>query len=117
MPFDGSYPAVPGNKRVSVLDVAGPASYTQVTISAGVAPTGGQAVSASAFGLSGLEYVHSMRSDDGIYQVLVYMAPFQKNNPSPGVILAWFVASTGVQVTALTNLSARTVRLAAQGSY
>lgn len=117
MAFDGSYPAPPGNKPHSIADVAGPASYTQVTLASGVAPTGGQLVSARVFGLQALERIEAGRSDDGLYQIIAYPVPFNKNSTSPNVILKWVVASSGAEAAAGANLSARTVRLFAQGSF
>lgn len=117
MAFDGTYPAPPGNKPVSIADVTGPSSYTQISLSSGAAPSGGQTVSARHFGLSALERVEAGRSDDGMYQVIAYLTPFNKNGTSPGCVLQWIVASTGAQVAAAVNLSARTVRLYAQGAY
>jgi hypothetical protein len=117
MAYDGSYPAPPGNKPVSIVDVAGPSSYTQITLSTGAAPSGGQAVSARHFGLTALERIEAGRSDDGTYQIVAYLTPFNKNGTSPGAVLQWIVASTGAQAAANANLSARTVRLYAQGAY
>jgi hypothetical protein len=117
MAYDGSYPAPPGNKPVSIVDVTGPSSYTQISLSSGAAPSGGQAVSARHFGLTALERVEASRSDDGMYQVIPYLTPFNKNGTSPGLVLQWVVASTGAQVASSVNLSGRTVRLYAQGAY
>lgn len=113
-PLQGEYPAVPGNKPVSIADVAGSSSYTVVTVA--TPPTGGQIINASAFGLQYLEYVWaSMGSDDGQYVGVCYLNPYYNGVPSTSVILQWVTAATGAEVAATTDLSARTIRLFAIG--
>lgn len=111
--MEGEYPAVPGNKPISITDQLGPASYTVITT--GSPPTGGQTINASAFGLQFLENVWAMGSDDGQYVINVFMNPLYKNQPSTSVLLQWIVAATGAEVTGTTDLSGRTVRLMAIG--
>lgn len=111
MAFDGSYPAVPGNKPFSVLDVAGPTSYVQY-----VPPsTGGQVISARQFGLQSIEVVYAVgRDSTGAYFVNALLSPFNRNNASSGVILSW-ETPVGAQAGAGANLSASVVRLFAIG--
>lgn len=114
MAFDGTYPAPPGNKRESLIDIAGPASYTQIAIVAG-APTGGFAIAASVFGLTQIEWAQCMGSDDGQFDGCIFCQPFQKNKPVVQITVMWLVAATGAQVAGATNLSARTMRIQARG--
>ena len=114
MAFDGTYPAPPGNKKTSIIDVVGPASYTQVT--PGTPPTGGQLISASEFGLINIESVYASGSDNGQYEVVVIQDPHFLNNPSGGVRLLWKVAATGAEVVGATPLSTQLIRLTAIGN-
>lgn len=103
------YPSPPGNKNISIVTVAGPASYTAVTN--GSPPTGGQALTARDVGLpNGVEFIEACASDDGQYEVAVIFP----SNPAKGassVILRWVVSATGAEVSGTTDLSARKVRL------
>jgi hypothetical protein len=83
MPFDGSYPAPPGNKRDSILDRPINGAYTAIGVA--VPPTGGILVNASEFGLSQIEWAQVVGSDNGQYDGVVYMAPYNKNQPSPAI--------------------------------
>src|SRR4051812_44188258 len=91
------YPAPPGNKPICILDVIGPASYTQIAIA--TPPTGGQDITARQFGLSTIEaaWVGGV-SDNGQYTVQVVMAPFNNLNASPAIKLVWSLVATGAQV-------------------
>lgn len=110
-----SYPCAPGNQPWSPHGITGPASYTQVT--PGTPITGGQSVSASAFGLQAIHSAWaSSGSDDGTYYVHVFLSPYEKGgNGSPAIVVQWINASTGAEVAGATNLSARTVRVMALG--
>jgi len=108
-----SYPKIPGDSPISAVDVAGPASYTVVTV--GTPPTGGQTVPASTFGLQALDFVWAQGSNNGQYDVTVFPLPFTLGDSFPSVMLMWSVAATGAQVTAATNLGAIAVRLFAIG--
>ena len=97
---------------MSVIDHPGPASYAQVVT--GSPPTGGDTVSASEFGLKWLDAVYGCSlSDDGQYEV--ELSPSGTLNEPSSFIAEWIIAATGAQVSALTNLSARKIRLIAIG--
>lgn len=106
------YPAVPGNKPFTIHDITGPASYAQV--SNGTPPTGGQAVNASDMGLVDVEFAMDGYSDNGQY-VAQPILTTRPNGGAPQLILRWVVAATGAEASGATNLSARTVRIAAIG--
>lgn len=114
MAFDGSYPAPPGNKNESVIDVAGPTSYATAVV--GTPPTGGQLVTASQFGLQSIELcsVHMLDST-GAYEVIPALTPYEPNNCSPSVRLTWISLATGAQPANTTNLSASKIRIFARG--
>lgn len=109
--IDG-YPQAEGAKWGSAIEKAGPASYTQVT--AATPPTGGQALEASEFGVKYLEVVFGCLSDNGQYRVDFTPTKQGKHGVTAGILL-WTVAAGGAEVAALTDLSARTVRLFARG--
>ena len=112
MAFDGTYPAPAGNKPQSVLDVKGPASYVQYA-----APfTGGQVISARAFGLSSIEVCWAMgRDSTGAYTPEIVLSPFNANQGSPNVIISWQTPA-GAQAAAGANLATATIRLFALGT-
>lgn len=109
------FPCPPGNLPWTVADIAGPASYTQVTNA--TPPTGGQAVGIAALGLPvSVIWAQAMGSDDGQFDIVVLLSPFNPLAGSGiGLILKWIVSATGAEVAATTNLSARTVRILAIG--
>lgn len=109
------FPCPPGNLPWTVADIAGPAAYVQVVT--GTPPTGGQAVGIAALGLSvSVITAYALGSDDGTYRIDVLMNPFvPKRGSTTGIILRWIVISTGLEVAANVNLSARTVRVHAVG--
>jgi hypothetical protein len=97
---------------MSIIDHVGPASYAQVVT--GSPPTGGDVVSAVEFGLKYLDAVWGCAlSDDGQYEV--ELSPGGQLNEPTSFVAEWITASTGSQVSALTNLSARRIRLIAVG--
>jgi len=106
-----------GDRPYALAEVAGPASYVQVVN--GVAPSGGQAIDNTTFGLSaGLEGVEAVgASSTGTYEVTAIMAPFSPLVPVNKWILRWVVQSTGAEAGAGVNLSAETIRLRAFGPY
>ena len=111
------FPCPPGNLPWSVIDIVGPSSYTAITPgAAGVAPTGGQAVSCSALGLPvSVIWAQAMGGVNGTYDVVVYLNPFNSLSGSrTGIILQWIVAATGAEAGAV-DLSAQTVRIMAIG--
>lgn len=107
-----------GDRPYAIIDLAGPASYTQVVT--GSPPTGGQAIGPSNFGLvAPIEGIIPVSlSSDGQYSV----EAFQLTNAVTGAgnltwALIWTIAATGAQVGAGVNLSSVTVRLIAFGPY
>jgi hypothetical protein len=113
-----TYPNVPGGVPWSVHGVKGPTSYTAVVTGAPLtSSSGGQQTTASAFGLQYIIGCWAVSgSDDGQYYVRVYQLPYHGGGSSTSIIIQWFVAATGAEVSAATNLSARTIRLVALGA-
>jgi hypothetical protein len=106
------FPTDVGGKRLSCIDHAGPASYSQVVT--GSPPTGGDTVTAVEFGMKWLDAVWGCAlSDDGQYEV--ELSPAGSANEPSSFIAEWIIAATGAQVNAATNLSARKIRLMAIG--
>ena len=91
------YPSVVGPLRICVLDIDGPASYI----------TGGQPLTAQACGMSFIEYCSGTFSNDKLNDVNVVAF----KGAAKSVNLMWLVNSTGVEVAALTNLSAKFVKV------
>jgi hypothetical protein len=110
-----------GDRPYAIIDIAGPASYVQVTNGTPpTGPTGGQAIGPSNFGLvAGLEGIDLVGgSTSGTYIVTPFQSTVQNlysNNQN--WLLRWSVAATGAEVAAGTNLSAEYVRLIAFGPY
>ncbi len=126
-PFDG-YPDSWGAKRSSVFPHAGPASYTQVTATAGTVPvTGGDTVSGPEAGMKYFDLIVGGITDDGAF--LVEAIPVTVSTivggPSQTYKLRWISRVTatvggqsqtaGAEATAATDLSGETVRLLAIG--
>jgi hypothetical protein len=111
------YPAPPGAKPWSSHNITGPASYTQVVTGAPLgASSGGQQVTASAFGLQYFEGVWTdSGSDDGQYYANIFLSPRGPGALPVTCIIQWIVAATGAEVAAATNLSGRTMRFRAAG--
>ena len=112
------YQKVPGDQPESIIDLNGPKSYIGVSI--GTPPSGGQTVRAQDFGLGSLDYVTSMGSTDGRYEVTVFplLSPPTTQLPDGAfttAILMWKLASGGTQVGAGIDLSGASVRLFARG--
>ena len=110
------FPKPPGDQPWSVVDIAGPSSYTQLT-PANPIVTGGQQISGATLGLNtSVVFCCALGSDDGTYIVNVFLKAFNPGQPSyTGVVLQWITAATGAEVAGAVNLSARTVRLLAIG--
>jgi len=102
------YPAPPGNKNQVVATVAGPASYSQISIAS--PPTGGQTIKAVDYGLVDFDFVEPSASDTGSDGVRV-IYPNNPQAPVTSVILQWFIIATGAERAGAANLSAKTVRL------
>lgn len=113
------YPMPPGALFETVIDVQGPASYTVMVI--GTPPTGGQTVFATDMGFREVHSVEIMGSDNGQYDAVSYVntGPSGSGNPPKRAgtqfQLQWFAAAGRTEVTAATNLSARTMRLVVTG--
>lgn len=106
------YPQSIGGKTESVLDHTGPASYTVVTV--GTPPTGGDIISAAAFGLKWIEHMSVTGDNTGTY----FVVPIRTGTDPLGSILwtlRWFTAVGAVEVVATTDLSAKHVRIRAIG--
>lgn len=106
------YPQAEGSKLGSVIEKAGPASYTAVT--PGAPPTGGQVLEAKEFGLKYLESVTAGLSADGAYTAFFTPTIANKNGVTAGILL-WMTAATGVEVVAQVALDTIKVRLRAIG--
>ena len=113
-----------GDRPYSIVDINGPASYTQLsraTANTGAVPTtGGQAINPAVFGLvAPIEAVFSVGcSTSGTYGV----EAVQLNNYNQGLgnstwVLIWYLTATGAEVTASTALNNEFVRLIAIGPY
>jgi hypothetical protein len=98
-----------GDRRVVITQHTGPASYTVITPGTAPAqPTGGDAISAKACGLSFIEAIFVAGDSSGKYSGYAF-------NPQPGttgigaaatsVPFQWIVSATGAEVTGTTNLS------------
>ncbi len=112
MPNLPQYPSPPGNLNQVVAAVPGPASYTTVVV--GSPPSGGIVVTAQQLGLTSIHWAEGGVSDDGAFGIV----PIFDGNPLTGAPQVRFLAytlNTGAQVSAVTNLSARTFRIFAFG--
>ena len=115
-----------GDRPCAIIDWAGPASYTAVVNGAAPAlPTGGQAITPSAFGLggnqasAGLEGIFVVGSSlTGTYTVQAFQTTaYNQGFPNPTWSLRWIIAATGAEVAGAVNLSAEIVRLVGFGPY
>jgi hypothetical protein len=104
-----------GDRMISSITVTGPTSYT--TITAGTppaAPTGGQSIPATAFGLKYIDDVMAGLDQSGTYNVLAIPSMPSSGKGATSVTLMWITAHTGAEV-ASGNLSTFTVGLTAIG--
>ena len=101
---------VNGRSKWVIADHYGPASY----VTGGeVWPPQNTYGGPNSMGLNGLQWVHGGRTEDLLYTVI---AIFGGNAGIKGQIkLKWLVVSTGLEVSAGTNLSASYIRLLAVG--
>lgn len=115
MAFDGSYPAPPGNKHFSIVDVPiTTASYTQ--LATGSPPTGGISINAQIFGLKYVEWAQCMGSDNGQYDAVAYVGTVSPNRPTTSLRLQIIVSLTGAELAAAQAIAAgRTVRVLVLG--
>lgn len=111
------WPTVLGDKRASVIVVTGPNPYAPIVVA--TPPTGGQLIQAAAFGLKAIDWVQSMGSDNGQFDVVCYSANGNPVStfgglPCTAIRIQWLIAATGVEAGAV-NLAARTVKILAVG--
>ena len=107
------YPAPPGNKRVSVAEILGPSSYTQ--ISAASPPTGGVAVTANELGLKEIEFAWVTANNSGTYGARVIFDSTYAGRAAPSIRLQVFTLSTGAEASAKADLDAVKFRVFALG--
>jgi len=106
------FPTSWGNKRVSSITIAGPASYTQYT-----APTtGGQDVPLlPVLGIKTADVAYGSVISDGLHRAQVVQIEASAVGgvtiPRSRLVLKWYVVSTGAEVAGGTNLSTKTVDL------
>lgn len=106
------FPQSNGGKIESVIDHTGPASYTVVT--PGTTPTGGDSVSAAAFGMKYIENLEASGDNTGTYNVVCIRTGTDALG-SATWILQWLTTVGNVEVVGTTNISAKHVRLRAIG--
>lgn len=120
MPLDATsllngYPIYNGSKKIQVLDLKGPSSYS----------TGGETLQAAQFGQGGIDFMLPMNglrvalSDDvgvvsssfsGTYFVTISVGTGTVGSVT-SVTIKWYNVSDGAEVTATTDLSAEKVRV------
>ena len=112
----GTYPTSIGDKRLSVMTVVGPASYTQFTAPS----TGGQDVQADPQG--GVKIVDAALggpSADSTHRAeVVRVEAGLVRGVSVGdtvYVLKWYVIATGAEVAGAVDLSGQTVRVTVIG--
>lgn len=110
-----------GDRPYTIIDFAGPASYAAITPGvAPAAPTGGQPIGPSNFGMgSNIEGIFMVGcSTTGTYGVeAVQLTSYNQGSGNTTWALLWYVLATGAQVAGAVNLSAETVRLIGFGPY
>jgi hypothetical protein len=110
--LDG-YPQMVGSKIESVLEVTGPASYTQVSVA--TPPTGGQAITAKEFGLKYIDHISDALSNNGAYIVKFTPTVTGTKGVTAGILM-WITAAGGAEASGSADLDAITVRLRAVGN-
>lgn len=115
-----------GDKYDMVVDHDGPASYTN----SGTFATSGDQINASDFGLGGFEYIEvDGLSSDGVNAVQIVLGatvagatnlqPAPTTSPGPVVttaVIHWYTTpSSATEVSNLTNLSTKYVRIRIRG--
>lgn len=111
--FLADFPAVPGNKPFTIVDIPGPASYTQVGVA--TPPTGGVTINAADIGLTNIEFFMVLGSDNGQYGGEPIIDSTFLGRGAATVRFLAYVLNTGAQVTGATDLSGRTFRVFAFG--
>jgi hypothetical protein len=97
------YPQTIGDKRVSVVDKFGPASYDN-----GV----GETLSTRLFGFQNLEAILGGVDSTGVYYAAVYKTPGEQGT----WVIQWYTLSGMTEVVATTDLAAVVVQLVAIGN-
>jgi len=102
------FPDAIGSHQISVVDHAGPSSYTVISTSTPPAPvTGGDTLYASEFGFKYLIAAICVGSNDGVNDGLAFIIAGQ---PVTSCALGWYTAHTGAEV-ASGNLSGKTMKI------
>jgi len=93
-----------GEVFISARNIVGPSSYT----------TGGVTISANTFAMLTLKILLS----DSLDSTSTYFVRFKNRvgAGSPTMTVVWYVAATGAEVAATTDLSASSVRVVAIGN-
>jgi len=134
----GGYPQPAGAKVESIFPHLGPASYVQITVTAGTIPvTNGDTVYATEAGMKFFDRLEAGQTDDGAFTVqaipVTITNPSNPNStsalsgiPSTSYKLKWIsnvtatiggqVQTAGTEAVAGTNLSAECVRCYAKGN-
>jgi hypothetical protein len=103
-----------GNRNLAMVTATGPSSYTQISVGTPPAgPTGGQSISASAFGLKYIDEIIGGLDASGKYIVEATAGPHPGGATS--VTLMWIIAHTGAEETGATDLHTYSVQLTAIG--
>ncbi len=103
-----------GDRMVSIIKVTGPTSYTAITPGTPPAgPTGGQDISAVAFGLKYINYVSAGLDQSGTYNVLAVPNTPSGSHGATKATLMWTTANGGAETSG--DLHTFTVRLMAIG--
>ncbi len=112
-----SYPAPPGDKRLTMKLLNGPSSYTQITNGAAGnnPPTGGWQVKASDLGLVEIEAILCCVSNDGKYNGIGYPTKAQ-TSPQTTVAFEIVITHTGAEETGTTDISAQSFLIVALGN-
>lgn len=110
------YPAAWGNKRVTLVPVTGPSSYTQYTAPS----TGGQTVQVGPVGgVKVVDFAIGAVTTDGLHRAEVVQIEASSVNgitvPRTRLRLKWYVVATGAEVAGAVNLSAKSVEIFVAG--
>src|SRR5262245_23456034 len=114
-PLDG-YPTSIGSSVLSIRGVAGPSSYTQLSLDSppNPNPTWGQQIQAVQFGMKFFDYVQGSLSDSGVYFVRCIPDAPSGNPSAPATqiplgaqkttyTVVWYFEASGAEVAAGTN--------------
>jgi len=101
------YPTSFGDKRVTIIETVGPASYTQYTAPS----TGGQDIQVDpAGGVKTIDWAMGSVSADGLHRAeVVQIEASTLRGVSLGatqLVLKWYVVATGAEVAGAVDLSA-----------